>query len=99
VRDLYAEGEPQARERINQLVDDAYIKDLATSVAGKLSVGTSPRVFLRSLVSDVLFKVAEHPDFNPRVHYARHRLDNLTIEEQNALQGTASSAGDIDIDL
>ncbi|MFC6881404.1 MULTISPECIES: BREX system ATP-binding protein BrxD [Actinomadura] len=99
VRDLYAEGETEARERIGRLVDDAYIKDLAAAVTGQLGVGTSPRVFLRSLVSDVLFKVAEHPDFDPRNDYARHRLGELTAEEENALRGSATSAGEIELDL
>lgn len=99
VRDLYAEAEPGARERIRGLVDDAYVEELAISVAGRLGVGASPRVFLRSLVSDVLFKVAEHPDFEPRVHYARHRFHDLTGEEQNALRTSASSAGEIELDL
>jgi hypothetical protein len=99
VRDLYADSQPEARERIGRLVDDAYVKDLAASIAGQLGVGASPRVFLRSLVSDVLFKVAEHPDFNPRVHYTRHRLDNLTGEEENALRSAASSADEIELDL
>lgn len=99
VRDLYAQGESQARERIDRLVDDAYIKDLAADVAGQLGAGTSPRVFVRCLVSDVLFKVAEHPDFNPRVHYSRHKLDDLTGEEQSALRGPASSAGEIELGL
>ncbi|MEW2352979.1 BREX system ATP-binding protein BrxD [Spirillospora sp. NPDC029432] len=99
VRDLYAEGEPDARERIGRLVDDAYVKDLAAAVAGRLGAGTSPRVFLRSLVSDVLFKVAEHPEFDPRRDYARHRLGELTPEEENAARGPATSAGEIELDL
>lgn len=99
VRDLYAEGESEARERLSRLVDHAYIKDLAAAVAGQLGVGTSPRVFLRSLVSDVLFKVAEHPDFNPRINYARHKLGELTAEEENAFRGAATSADEIELDL
>lgn len=101
VRDLFADGYPSARERIELLVDDVYIKDLAGSVAGQLGIGTSPRVFLRCLVSDVLFKVSEHPDFDPRVHYARHRLgeSGLTKEERNELRRNMSSAGEIELDL
>ncbi|GGF99380.1 ATP-binding protein [Rhodococcoides trifolii] len=71
VRDLFAEGTTDP-ERVRTLVDDGYIYDLAVAVAGKLGgrVGISPRLFLRKLVLDVLDKVDQFADFDPRTHYS-----------------------------
>ena len=59
---------------------------LAHGVAGELggSVGIAPRVFLRKLI-DVLDKVDEHADFDPRRDYALTVGDGeLTLEEREA---------------
>lgn len=71
VRDVYADGAASA-ERIRTLVDDSYVRDLATAVAGQLGAvaGISPRVFLKKLVSDVLDRVDQFADFDPRLHYS-----------------------------
>lgn len=76
VRDIYAEGS-SAAERVRSVVDDAYLRDLASAVAGELGdkVGVSPRLFLKKLVADVLDRVDQFPDFDPRQHYS------LTIAE------------------
>ena len=70
VRDLYA---VQARhpERVAATVDDAYVAELAHAVAGELGgqVGVAPRLFLKKLVRDVLDRVDQFPDFDPRRHY------------------------------
>src|SRR5690606_35691257 len=65
VRDLYATGRDE--QRIKNLVDDAYVADLALSVAGSLGgkVGIAPRIFLKKLVGDVLDRVDQFDDFNP----------------------------------
>jgi hypothetical protein len=97
VRDLYA---AQARNpaRIEEHVDDPYIDLLALAVSGGLGghVGVAPRVFLRKLVGDVLDRVDEHADFDPRAHY-RLTLDatELTDVERNA----AAGADDVELDL
>ncbi|GAA4211615.1 BREX system ATP-binding protein BrxD [Microbispora amethystogenes] len=94
VRDLYAAG---ASPRVVSLVDDAYLADLAGAVAGSLGgrIGVSPRLFLKKLVGDVLDRVDQFPDFDPRAHY---RLtvgaSELTEVERNAL-----SVDDISLDL
>ncbi|MGW3362250.1 BREX system ATP-binding protein BrxD [Streptosporangium canum] len=89
VRDLYAGGNP-AEARIRSLVDDGYIKDLSATVAGRLGVGTAPRTFLRKLVADVLHRVADHEDFDPRRHYRLTISDTeLNDDERNAARGTA----------
>jgi hypothetical protein len=97
VRDLYA-GAAAEPERIARLVDDAYIDELAAAVTGGLGgkVGVAPRVFLRKLVQDVLDRVDEHAEFDPRVHYpVTVKASELSEAERNA----AASADDIDLDL
>lgn len=100
VRDLYAGGS-DSPDRIRARVDDAYVADLATAVAGRLGgrVGVAPRVFLKKLVADVLDRVDQFEDFDPRTHYAL-TVDaaELTAEEQ-AAGGGARSLDDIDLDL
>lgn len=103
VRDLYAGGASE-EARIRTLVDDAYVTELALAVAGRLGgqIGTSPRVFLRKLVTDVLYKVDEHPDFDPRRDYRLTLRDTeLTDEERNAARGgrRPRSADDVELDF
>ena len=54
------------------MCDDAYVRELASAVAGELGgrVGVAPRIFLKKLVADVLDRVDQFPDFDPRQHYA-----------------------------
>jgi hypothetical protein len=97
VRDLYA-GVARHPDRITATVDDAYLARLAEAVTGQLGgrVGVAPRVFLRKLVQDVLDRVDDFADFDPRQHYALTVSDaELTDTERNA----AASAGDVDLDL
>ena len=108
VRDLYEAG-AGAPDRVAAAVDDAYIADLAGAVSGSLGgkVGIAPRIFLKKLVADVLDRVDQFPDFDPRRHYALTlSAGELTPEERNsALLASGSrgaplaSAGDIDLDL
>jgi hypothetical protein len=96
VRDLYAQGSSHP-ERVTKLVDDAYLAELAAAVTGGLGgkVGVAPRLFLRKLVGDVLDRVEEHADFDPRVHYALTVSETeLTEDERNATR-----TGDVDLDL
>ncbi|GGL87798.1 ATP-binding protein [Streptomyces fumigatiscleroticus] len=101
IRDLYAAG-ADAPERITALADDAYIADLATAVGGALGgrVGVAPRLFLKKLVGDVLDRIDQFDDFDPRRHY---RLtvsgSELTDVERNLAADSAASADDIDLDL
>jgi len=98
IRDLYARG---ARDpaRISALIDDAYLRDFAHTVAGALGgkVGIAPRLFCKKLV-DVLQRVDEHPDFDPRTDYAiQVTATELSDVERNAAAGL--TADDIDLDL
>ncbi|BCN58359.1 ATP-binding protein [Prescottella equi] len=89
VRDIYAEGST-APERIRSVVDDAYLGDLAAAVAGELGgkVGVSPRLFLKKLVADVLDRVDQFPDFDPRQHYS------LTIAETERAEVLRATTAD-----
>ena len=89
VRDLYA-AECSASERVGRMVDDRYLEDLARATAGKLGgkVGVAPRLFLKKLVSDVLDRVDQFPDFDPRKHYAPTVFDTeMTDQERGAARG------------
>jgi len=97
VRDLFAE---QARDpaRIQATVDDQYLADLARGVAGQLGgrVGVAPRLYLRKLVAEVLDRVDQFTDFDPRRHYA----PTLDEREMTAAERAASPAHSInDIEL
>lgn len=100
VRDIYASGtEREAAERIRSVVDDSYVTDLACAVAGSLGgkVGIAPRLFLKKLVGDVLDRVEQFEDFDPRTHYALTVTDSeLTGTERNAAAG---SADDVELPL
>jgi hypothetical protein len=105
VRNLYA-GAARNPERVLAVVDDAYLTDLATAITGHLGgkVGVAPRIFLRKLVADVLDRVDEFTDFDPRRHYALTiNPTELTEVELNAAAVTqspgATRADDIDLDL
>lgn len=103
VRDLYEAG-AEAPVRIADLVDDAYIVALADAVTGALGgkVGVAPRVFLKKLVTDVLDRVDQFPDFDPRKHYALTVTPGeLSEEERNAAAVTVPAwrPGDIELDL
>lgn len=96
VREVYA-GAARNPERIAEHVDDAYLGELAAAVTGGLGgkVGVAPRLFLRKLVADVLDRVDEFADFDPRRHYA------LTVSsaELNEVERNAAMADADDIEL
>ncbi len=103
VRDLYAAG-ARNPDRIAARVDDAYVAELATAVSGGLGgqVGVAPRIFLRKLVADVLDRVEEFEDFDPRQHYALTLSPTeLSEVERNAAASTlrAASADEVELDL
>ena len=58
----------------------------------------APRVFLKKLVADVLDRVDQFPDFNPRADYAPTlTAGELTAVERNASRG-ASELDAIELD-
>jgi P-loop Domain of unknown function (DUF2791) len=97
VRDLYAGGASEP-DRVVKTVDDPYVAELADAVTGSLGgkVGVAPRVFLKKLVADVLDRVDQFADFDPRRDYALTlAAGELSEVERNA----AARADDIDLDL
>jgi len=98
-RDLYAEGAAEP-SRIRSSCDDDYVALLAKAVTGDLGgrVGVAPRVFLKKLVGDVLDRVDQFADFDPRRDYRLTIVDSeLTAVERNAR--AATSVDEIDLDL
>ena len=86
-----------AADRVLTLVDDALLRDLATAVTGKLGgkVGVAPRIFLKKLVAEVLDRVDQFPDFDPRKDYQLVvQAAELSQDERRAL-----SPDDIQLDL
>jgi hypothetical protein len=104
VRDLYAAGADEP-DRISKTIDDAYVGELADAVTGSLGgkVGVAPRVFLKKLVADVLDRVDQFADFDPRRHYKLTlAAGELSEEERNAAAMSAPAAAradHIDLDL
>ncbi|MEO3924846.1 BREX system ATP-binding protein BrxD [Micromonosporaceae bacterium B7E4] len=81
VREIY--HSPQ----VNAKVDDAYLAELAHAVTGRLGgqVGVAPRIYLKKLVADVLDRVDQFDDWDPREQYELTlRTDELTEVERNA---------------
>ncbi|MFI5539068.1 BREX system ATP-binding protein BrxD [Nocardia sp. NPDC051900] len=96
IRDLYADSSEHP-ERIRDVADDAYIADLARAVGGTLGgkVGVAPRLFLKKLVGDVLDRIDQFPDFDPRQHYKLTvSTSELTDAERNLVR-----ADDVDLEL
>lgn len=104
IRDLFLAG-AAAPERIRAVVDDVYVADLAKAVGGALGgkVGVAPRLFLKKLVGDVLDRVDQFDDFDPRRHYKLTVASSeLTEVERNlaaSVSGFSASADDIELDV
>ncbi|MDT4848093.1 hypothetical protein FQZ97_821760 [compost metagenome] len=99
VRNLYADNSAMA-DRILRLADDDYIAELAKAVTGKLGgkVGIAPRIFLKKLVGEILDRIDQFEDFNPRQHYALTISDTELTSVERATSA-ASSVDDIELDL
>ena len=104
VREVFVSGS-DSTARVDALVDDQYLSDLADAVAGRLGgkVGIAPRLYLKKLVGDVLDRVELFEDFDPRRDY-RLTVDasELGEIERNAEQGVHASdvtPDDIELDL
>lgn len=97
IRDLYPS---EQRARIEQKVTDAVITDLARGVSGKLGgrVGVAPRIFLKRVV-DLLDRVDEHADFDPREHYSLVVEPAELTEEERGAAGVPRGVDDIPLDL
>ena len=99
IRDLYAR-DAGGRDRILSLADDAYVAELAAAVTGDLGgkVGVAPRVFLKKLVGDVLDRIDQHPDFDPRQHFKLTIAEGELTRVERAARG-AASVDDVELEL
>ena len=90
VRGIYP---TEAPERVADKVDDELLAILAKGVAGKLgaNLGVAPRIYLKRLV-DVLDRVDEHPDFDPRKDY------EVVVEASEMTDEERAAAGDLGVD-
>lgn len=99
VRDLYAAGAPAA-ERILHRADE---RVRGGACAGRHrraggNVGGAPRIFLKKLVGDVLDRIDQFPDFDPRRDYALTLADHeLTAVERGGRP--ASNVDDVELEL
>lgn len=101
VRGIYIQHNDHA-DRVLRSVDDGYLETLASAVTGTLGgrVGIAPRIFLKKLVGDVLDRVDQFDDFDPRRDYALTVGDHELLEvERNARAGIETTADDIELDL
>lgn len=99
VRDIYASHCANAK-RVLELADDPYLNALARAVTGELGgkVGVAPRVFLKKLVADILDRIDQFPEFDPRRHYALTVSDTELTEVERNARG-ASNVDEIELDL
>ena len=99
VRRVFASGSPAA-DRIDRLVDDAYLGTLADAVAGGLGgqVGIAPRLFLKKLVGDVLDRVELFDEFDPRRDYQLTIAEGELLDVERNLR-QARSVDDIELDV
>jgi hypothetical protein len=93
VRGIFQEHCPSSG-RIAERCGDDYVRELAVAVTGKLGgrVGVAPRIFLKKLVADVLDRIDQFPEFDPRQHY------DLTVAETELTPVERHAAGATDVD-
>jgi hypothetical protein len=99
IRDIYSET-TENKDRLLLLADNDYIESLARAVAGNLGgkVGIVPRLFLKKLVSDVLDRIDQFMDFNPRKDYKLTLVESeLSEVEKNA--STVSHVDEIKLNI
>lgn len=98
VRALYPSQSP---ERVLAKVDDEVIRNLAQALTGKLGgkVGVAPRLFLRKLVSELLDKVDEHPEYEPKRDFKLVVDAREMTEAEREAAGIETSVDDISLDL
>jgi hypothetical protein len=97
VRNLFEEGSPAA-ERVRLLASDGYLEAFARAMVGALGgkIGLAPRLYLKKLV-DVLDRIEQFPDFDPRKDYGLSLADaELTLEERAVASSTGAMAVGVD---
>jgi len=99
VRDVFATG-ARHPDRIRGVADEELLRSLASSLTGKLGgkVGVAPRIFLKKLVAEVLDRIDDFPDFDPRRDYALTVAPHELNDAEQAAAG-APSVDDITLKL
>lgn len=99
IRDIYA-TQSDHTERLLKLCDHGFIRHFASNVAGKLGgkVGLAPRIFLKKLVADLLDRIDQFPDFDPRVHYSL-TIDASELSELERVAAGFQSPDELELDL
>ena len=90
LRALYRPSSPEARDRLDRLVDDGFIDDMVHAVTAGFrgDVGVVPRQFLREFIA-ILDRVDENPAYEPTPYVFNPDAAPLTPEEQQKRSGTA----------
>jgi len=93
IRDIYAEYSSNT-DRLVKLADNNYITELAKAVTGNLGgkVGIAPRLFLKKLISDILDRIDQFPEFDPHKDYAL----TFAQSEMNEIERNAQPINNID---
>ena len=93
VRAIYTQGVSNT-ERIDALADDTVLARLADSLCGQLGgkVGVAPRLYLKKLVSEVLDRIDQFPDFDPSRDY------QFTLQKQEMTAAERAAAGYASVD-
>lgn len=96
VREVFA-SRATDRDRLMSKVDDPLLGDLAATVTGHLGgkVGVAPRIFLKKLVAEVLDRVDQFVDFDPRRDYSI----SISAAELSNQERRALSPDDVELDL
>ena len=92
MRDIFSAYSNEA-DRITTIADRNYIEQLARAIAGTLGNRVGTRLyFLKKLVSDILDRIEQFPDLDPRIHYAL----TVSSSELNEIERNALRAGNVD---
>ena len=88
LRALYLPSSPEARDRLDRLVDDAFVVDMVDGITAGFrgDVGVVPRQFLREFVA-MLDRVDENPDYQPKPYVFRPDAALVNHEEEEKLTG------------
>ncbi|TYL54031.1 BREX system ATP-binding protein BrxD [Agromyces mariniharenae] len=105
IREVYASGQP-TQDRLLTHVDDAFLTELGSSIAGQLGgrVGVAPRLYLRRLV-DILDRVDQFEEYEPRrdalgaIPAADMTAAELAVTRFGGEHAPAGGVDDVDLDV
>lgn len=97
VRSIYA-ADTTVAERILDKVDDATLSAMVDGICGSLGAqaGLAPRIFLKKLVAELLDRVHDHADFDPRKDY-RPVIEGSELSEDERAAGGLDTVDRIEL--